>query len=93
MTEMKLEAVHIECMIKLVEEGPLHRGEVADRATRDDLIRAGFLSKIVFGGEDGFVAATYLGQQLYCKKIVGIDILREAVKERRKRGAINKCSR
>lgn len=93
MSEMKLEAIHIECMIKLIEEGPLHRDEITDRCARDELIRAGFLTKIVFGGEDGFLAATYTGQQLYCKKIVGVDILRNAVIERRKRGLISQCAR
>lgn len=93
MSEMKLEANHIECMVKLVEEGPLHRDDIADRIARDELIRAGFLSKIVYTGEDGFIAATYAGQQLYCKKIVGIAILSNAVKERRARGAITKCAK
>lgn len=93
MSEMKLETSHISCMVQLIEEGPLHKDEISDRLARDELLSAGYLSKIVFGGEDGFIAATYAGQQLYCKKIVGVAILRNAVKERQRRGVISKCAK
>jgi hypothetical protein len=93
MSAMKLEASHIEVMVQMVEQGPLHKQDVIDRLATDTLIREGYLSKIVYAGDDGFIAATYAGQQLYCKKIVGVDMLRLAVIERRKRGVITQCSK
>jgi hypothetical protein len=93
MSDLKLETSHIQCMVKLVEEGPLHKDDIEDRLAKDELIRAGFLTQIAYGGEGDFIAATFAGQQLYCKKIVGIEILTMAVKERRKLGSVTRCAR
>jgi hypothetical protein len=93
MSDLKLETNHIQCMVRLVEDGPLHKDDIIDRLAKDELIRAGFLTQIAYGGEGDFIAATYTGQQLYCKKIVGIEVLALAVKERRKRGDIIRCAR
>lgn len=93
MTEMKLEPNHIACMVKLVEQGPLHKDDIEDRLAREELIRVGYLVKIAYGGEGDFIAATYAGQQLYCKKIVGVELLGDAVKTRQKRGAITRCAK
>jgi hypothetical protein len=93
MSELKLETNHIQCMVKLVEEGPLHKNDIEDRLAKDELIRAGFLTQIAYGGEGDFIAATYAGQQLYCKKIVGVAILENAVKQRKKMGTLTRCMR
>jgi hypothetical protein len=93
MSATQLETSHIAIMVKMVEEGPLHKDEVEDKLAVNTLVRDGYLSKIVYAGDDGFIAATYSGQQLYCKKIVGVDVLRLAVQERKRRGVITRCTK
>lgn len=93
MSDLKLEANHIACMVQLVETGPLHKNDIEDRLAKDELIRAGYLVQIAYGGEGDFIASTYAGQQLYCKKIVGVDILAHAVKQRQKMGTLTRCQR
>jgi len=93
MSAMKLEANHIAVMVQMVEQGPLHKEDIEDKLAVETLTREGYLSKIVYAGDDGFIAATYAGQQVYCKKIVGVDVLRLAVQERKKRGVITRCTK
>lgn len=88
-----LEMTHAKMLAHLVEQGPLHQHDLGDALTREALIRNGLASSIVFDGEKNFVAATYLGSSVYCKKIVGEDILQDAIKKRRQQGELTRLAR
>jgi hypothetical protein len=45
--------------------GPIFDGDVISPANRNALVEAGFVAKVVFRGEEGFNACTYLGAQAY----------------------------
>lgn len=93
MSDFKLEMTHANMLVRLVETGPLTSQELGDAMTRESLVREGFASKIVFDGEDNFVAATYLGKHIYCKRIVGEDDLASAIRLRKKRGVVERLVR
>lgn len=54
-----------DTLIALVEKGPVWDGNIPSKAGRDQLIDLGMAVRVIFKGEDGFTAATYLGSQLY----------------------------
>jgi hypothetical protein len=91
--DFELEMQHAKMLVALVETGPLHQQELGDALTREALIRHGLASKIVFDGEQNFIAATYLGSSIYCKKIVGEDILQHAIQKRKKQGEVARLAR
>jgi hypothetical protein len=91
--DFEMEMTHAKMLVELVEHGPLHQQDLGDALTREALIRHGLASKIVFDGEQNFIAATYLGSSVYCKKIVGEDHLHLAVQKRRQQGEITQFAR
>lgn len=91
--EFELEMSHVNMLVSLVETGPLHQHDLGDALTREALIRHGLASKIVFDGEQNFIAATYLGSSIYCKKIVGEDVLQHAIEKRKKQGELTRLAR
>lgn len=91
--DFQLEIGHARMLCALVETGPLHQADVGDALTREALIRHGLASKIIVDGESNFIAATTLGSSIYCKKIVGEDILQHAIQKRRKQGEVARFAR
>ncbi len=92
--DFEMEMTHAQMLVQLVEQGPLHKHDLSgDALTREALIRHGLASSIVMDGERNFIAATELGSSVYCKKIVGEDILQNAVQKRRTQGTITHFAR
>ena len=47
------------------KHGPLFDGDVPSKASRDELVKEGFIAKVVVKGQDGYNACTYKGQRVY----------------------------
>jgi hypothetical protein len=47
------------------KHGPLVDGDIPSKSARDQLVKDGFVAKVVVRGEDGFNACTYLGRQAH----------------------------
>lgn len=55
----------IDCLVGLVERGPLWDGDVPSKRGRDDLIEKGLAIRVIVAGRDGYTAATYEGRDAY----------------------------
>ena len=55
----------IDCLVALVERGPLWDGDVPSKSGRDSLIQQGMACRVVVAGRDGYTAATYYGRDAY----------------------------
>lgn len=55
----------IDCLVALVESGPLCDGDVPSKRGRDDLIEKGLAVRVIVAGQDGYTAATYGGRDAY----------------------------
>lgn len=55
----------IDCLIALIEIGPLWDGDVPSKRGRDSLIEQGLAIRIIVAGADGYTAATYSGRDAY----------------------------
>lgn len=58
-------AAEVEVIRALFERGPLFDGDVPSKQARDELVREGFVSKVVVNGDEGYNACTYSGARLY----------------------------
>ena len=57
----------IDCIVALVERGPLWDGDVPSKRGRDSLIEQGLAVRIIVAGADGYTAATYAGRDAYMR--------------------------
>ena len=55
----------IDCLVALVEIGPLWDGDIPSKCGRDDLIDRGLAVRVIVKGADGYTAATYAGRDAY----------------------------
>lgn len=55
----------IDCLVALVERGPLWDGDVPSKRGRDALIEQGLAIRVIVAGKDGYTAATYMGSDAY----------------------------
>lgn len=55
----------IDVLNACFERGPLYDGDIPSKSGRDNLLEAGYISKIIVNGEEGFNACTYKGAQAY----------------------------
>lgn len=49
----------------LIEEGPIHDGNIPSKSARDDLIAYGLVSRACVKGEQGYAVANYIGWDVY----------------------------
>lgn len=77
-TKQTISVTEMEALIALVEDGPLHDGKVTSKVSRDALVANHLASKIIYHGEQGYVAATYKGCRLYCELFGNSDTVKEA---------------
>lgn len=54
-----------DCIIGAFTNGPLFDGDVPSKSGRDSLVKAGYMSKVVVKGEDGYNACTYRGARAF----------------------------
>lgn len=56
-----MSAVHHESLAQLVQQGPVHDGDVISKQARDDLMQWGLAQRACVRGEQGYTAANYRG--------------------------------
>lgn len=55
----------VSCLEALMNaKGPLWDGDVPSKAGRDSLLDLRLASRVIYGGKDGYTAATYLGREV-----------------------------
>lgn len=54
-----------DCIKAAFTHGPLFDGDVPSKLARDQLLKDGYLAKVVMKGEDGYSACTHKGAQAY----------------------------
>lgn len=54
-----------DVLIGAWKHGPLFDGDVTSKTSRDQLLRDGFMAKVVVKGQDGYNACTFLGHLAY----------------------------
>lgn len=54
-----------DCILASFRHGPLFDGDVPCKTSRDNLVKDGFLAKVVVKGEGGYNACTTLGSRAF----------------------------
>jgi hypothetical protein len=67
----------LDTLIAVCEKGPLFDGDVPSKRERDVLLEHGYIAKVSVNGEQGYNAATYKGNHLYCR-YYGASTMKEA---------------
>ena len=62
---VEMTGAEIDCLVALVEKGPLWDGDVPSKRGRDALIEQGLAVRVIVEGSDGYTAATYAGRDAY----------------------------
>jgi len=62
---VEMTGAEIDCLVALVEKGPLWDGDVPSKRGRDSLIDNGLAVRAIVSGADGYTAATYAGRDAY----------------------------
>lgn len=88
-TLMKEGTLCVDTLYALCFEGPLDDGHVPSKTDRDELLRGHYCAKISVGGEQGYNAATYRGNQLMCT-YYDVNTLDEAKAERQFRAVMKR---
>jgi hypothetical protein len=63
----KLSANAIATLHQLVAQGPVWDGNLISKAGRDELVKLGAASKIIYFKKDGYQACTYMGAHMFRK--------------------------
>lgn len=60
-----LTGIQRECLIQLVEKGPVWDGDICSKQARGDLFEIGLADRAIVKGQEGYSAANYRGYGLY----------------------------
>lgn len=77
-----LTADQIETLSSIVEEGPFHENRIPSKDSMQALNKLGLTNEIVFTGQAGYQAATYLGRDVYMKRF-GAETIQDAKRLRK----------